>query len=290
MLQAYFYLDPYSRPSEKRGGAWMDEVVGRSKVLATDGSDARLPVAHMVCNQTPPIGDKPSLMTFREVETLFHEMGHALQHMLTQQDVGHVAGIRGVEWDAVELPSQFMENWCYHKTTLMSFAKHYKTGETLPDDLYDKLVAAKNYRSGTMMLRQLHFSVTDLDLHARFTPGLGESIYDRENKIGEKTTVMPPLDFDRFLCGFSHIFAGGYAAGYFSYKWAEVLSADAFSAFEEVGLDDDAAVAEVGKRFKDTVLGLGGGRSPEKVFRDFRGRDPSTEPLLRHCGLLAAKE
>jgi oligopeptidase A len=183
-----------------------------------------------------------------------------------------------------------MENWCYHKTTLMSFAKHYKTGETLPDDLYDKLVAAKNYRSGTMMLRQLHFSVTDLDLHATFTPGQGESIYDREKKIAEKTTVMPPLDFDRFLCGFSHIFAGGYAAGYFSYKWAEVLSADAFSAFEEVGLDDDAAVAEVGKRFKDTVLGLGGGRSPEKVFRDFRGRDPSTEPLLRHSDLLAAKE
>merc|ERR1711871_512431 len=204
---AYFYLDPYSRPSEKRGGAWMAEVVGRSKILAAEGSAARLPVAHMVCNQTPPIGSKPSLMTFREVETLFHEMGHALQHMLTKQDVGHVAGIRGVEWDAVELPSQFMENWCYHKTTLMSFAKHYKTGETLPDDLYDKLVAAKNYRSGTMMLRQLHFSTTDLELHSRFTPGQGESVYDREKKIAEKTTVMTPLDFDRFLCGFSHIFA-----------------------------------------------------------------------------------
>merc|ERR1712216_992007 len=214
--------------------------------------------------------------------------GHALQHMLTQQDVGHVAGIRGVEWDAVELPSQFMENWCYHKTTLMSFAKHYKTGETLPDDLYDKLVAAKNYRSGTMMLRQLHFSVTDLDLHATFTHGQGESIYDREKKIAEKTTVMPPLDFDRFLCGFSHIFAGGYAAGYFSYKWAEVLSADAFSAFEEVGLDDVLAMRATGRRFRDTVLALGGGRHPADVFQDFRGREPSVEPLLRHSGLLPA--
>merc|ERR1712224_720171 len=174
----------------------------------------------------------------------------------------------------------------YHKTTLMSFAKHYKTGETLPDDLYDKLVAAKNYRSGTMMLRQLHFSVTDLDLHARFTPGQGESVYDREKKIAEKTTVMPPLDFDRFLCGFSHIFAGGYAAGYFSYKWAEVLSADCFAAFEEAGLENDSKIREIGKRFRDTVLGMGGGREPAFVFEKFRGRAPSAEALLRHNGLL----
>ena len=284
--QAYFYLDPYSRPAEKRGGAWMDEVIGRSKALAPAGAAVRLPCAHMVCNQTPPVGDKPSLMTFREVETLFHEMGHALQHMLTEQEVGHVAGIRGVEWDAVELPSQFMENWCYHKATLMGFAKHYATGEPLPDALYAKLVAARTYRAGTTMLRQLHFSSLDINLHTEFAPGQGETVHDRDQAMASKTSVLPPLPENRFLCGFSHIFAGGYSAGYYSYKWAEVLSADAFEAFEEAGLDDEAAVQAVGKRFKDTVLGLGGGRAPELVFKDFRGRDPSTAALLRHSGLL----
>merc|ERR1711966_469336 len=229
---AYFYLDPYSRPSEKRGGAWMDEVVGRSKVLATEGSDARLPVAHMVCNQTPPIGGKPSLMTFREVETLFHEAGHAFQHMLTKVDCGLCSGIRNVEWDAVELPSQFMENWCYHRATLMSFAKHYETGEPLPDDLFDKIVAARTFRAGSMMMRQLHFATVDLSLHsaAHFDPESGDAskIFELEQKVAEKTCVVMPLPEDRFLCGFAHIFAGGYSAGYFSYKWAEVLSADAF--------------------------------------------------------------
>jgi len=286
--QAYFYFDPYSRPSEKRGGAWMDEVVGRSKVLAPSGKDVRLPVAHMVCNQTPPIGETPSLMTFREVETLFHEFGHALQHMLTQQEEGLVAGIRGVEWDAVELPSQFMENWCYHKRTLLGFAKHWETGEPLPDELYEKLVSAKNYRSGTMMMRQLHFACTDLGLHSEYDPAVHGSIYDYEKTIAEKTMILKPLPTDRFLCSFGHIFAGGYAAGYYSYKWAEVLSADAFSAFEEAGLEDDDKITATGLRFRDTVLSLGGGRAPELVFKDFRGRDPSTEPLLRHSGLVMA--
>jgi len=286
--QSYFYYDPYSRPDEKRGGAWMDEVVGRSKVLAPSGSDVRLPVAHMVCNQSPPIGDAPSLMTFREVETLFHEFGHALQHMLTQQEEGLVAGIRGVEWDAVELPSQFMENWCYHKRTLLGFAKHWETGEPLPDDLYKKLVAAKNYRSGTMMMRQLHFACTDLGLHSDYDPAVHGSIYDFEHTIGEKTMILKPLPTDRFLCSFGHIFAGGYAAGYYSYKWAEVLSADAFSAFEEAGLEDDEKITTTGVRFRDTVLALGGGKAPELVFKEFRGRDPSTEPLLRHRGLTPA--
>jgi len=286
--QSYFYYDPYSRPDEKRGGAWMDEVVGRSKVLAPSGSDVRLPVAHMVCNQSPPIGDAPSLMTFREVETLFHEFGHALQHMLTQQEEGLVAGIRGVEWDAVELPSQFMENWCYHKRTLLGFAKHWETGEPLPDDLYKKLVAAKNYRSGTMMMRQLHFACTDLGLHSDYDPAVHGSIYDFEHTIGEKTMILKPLPTDRFLCSFGHIFAGGYAAGYYSYKWAEVLSADAFSAFEEAGLEDDEKITTTGVRFRDTVLALGGGKAPELVFKEFRGRDPSTEPLLRHSGLTPA--
>ncbi|VVB18145.1 unnamed protein product [Arabis nemorensis] len=285
---AYFYFDPYSRPSEKRGGAWMDEVVSRSRVMAQKGTSVRLPVAHMVCNQTPPVGDKPSLMTFREVETVFHEFGHALQHMLTKQDEGLVAGIRNVEWDAVELPSQFMENWCYHRDTLMSIAKHYQTGETLPEEVYKKLLAARTFRAGSISLRQLKFASIDLELHTTYIPGGPESIYDVDRRISVKTQVIPPLPEDRFLCGFSHIFAGGYAAGYYSYKWAEVLSADAFSAFEDAGLDDIKAVKETGQRFRDTVLALGGGKAPLKVFIEFRGREPSPEPLLRHNGLLAA--
>ena len=284
--KAYFYLDPYSRPAEKRGGAWMDEVCSQSKLFASGDDSVRLPVAHMVCNQTPPVGDNPSLMTFREVETLFHEFGHASQHMLTEQSEGLVAGIRGVEWDAVELPSQFMENFCYDRNTLYGFAKHYQTGDPLPEDLFQKLLAARTYRSGSMTLRQLHFACTDLELHARYTPGGEETIFDRERKVAEKTTVIPPLPEDRFLCGFSHIFAGGYSAGYYSYKWAEVLSADAFAAFEEVGLDNEKDVADTGRRFRDTVLALGGGKAPGLVFKEFRGRDPSTEPLLRHNNLL----
>jgi oligopeptidase A len=236
---AYFYFDPYSRPSEKRGGAWMNVVFSRSRVLARNGSPVRLPVAHMVCNQTPPVGDKPSLMTFREVETVFHEFGHALQHMLTKQDEGFVSGIRGVEWDAVELPSQFMENWCYHKNTLLSIAKHYETGELLPEEIYAKLVAAKNFRAGTFSLRQIRFASVDMELHTTYDPNGSLSIYDVDRRVAERTQVLAPLPEDKFLCSFSHIFAGGYAAGYYSYKWAEVLSADAFSAFEDVGLDNE---------------------------------------------------
>ncbi|CAD6248807.1 unnamed protein product [Miscanthus lutarioriparius] len=283
---AYFYFDPYSRPSEKRGGAWMNVVFSRSRVLARNGLAARLPVAHMVCNQTPPVGEKPSLMTFREVETVFHEFGHALQHMLTKQDEGFVAGIRGVEWDAVELPSQFMENWCYHKNTLLSIAKHYETGETLPEEIYAKLVAAKNFRAGTFSLRQIRFASVDMELHTTYDPNGSLSIYDVDRRVAERTQVLAPLPEDRFLCSFSHIFAGGYAAGYYSYKWAEVLSADAFSAFEDAGLDNEKAIEETGRRFRDTVLALGGGKSPLEVFVSFRGREPSPEPLLRHNGLL----
>eukprot|EP00268_Persea_americana_P068603 TRINITY_DN957_c0_g1_i3.p1 TRINITY_DN957_c0_g1~~TRINITY_DN957_c0_g1_i3.p1 ORF type:complete len:828 (+),score=172.81 TRINITY_DN957_c0_g1_i3:311-2794(+) len=284
---AYFYFDPYSRPSEKRGGAWMDEVVGRSRVLARDGAPARLPVAHMVCNQTPPVGKKPSLMTFREVETVFHEFGHALQHMLTKEDEGLVSGIRGIEWDAVELPSQFMENWCYHRDTLMSIAKHYETGENLPEEVYLKLLAARTFRAGSLSLRQLRFASVDLELHTKYVPGGSETIYDVDQRISEKTQVLPPLLEDRFLCSFSHIFAGGYSAGYFSYKWAEVLSADAFSAFEDAGLDNNKAIVETGRKFRETILALGGGKSPLEVFVAFRGREPSPDALLRHNGLLA---
>lgn len=286
--KAYFYLDPYSRPAEKRGGAWMDEVCGQSKLFATGSDNVRLPVAHMVCNQSPPVGDKPSLMTFREVETLFHEFGHASQHMLTEETEGLCAGIRNIAWDAVELPSQFMENWCYERQTLFGFAKHHETGEALPEDLYRRMLAAKNYRSGSMTLRQVHFAKTDLELHSRYTPGGEETIFDRERKVAKNTTVMAPLPEDAFLCGFGHIFAGGYSAAYYSYKFAEVLSADAYAAFEEVGLENESAIQETGRRFRDTVLGMGGGKSPGDVFKAFRGRDPSAEALLRHSGLVPA--
>ena len=275
---AAFFLDPYSRPAEKCGGAWMDECVGRAP--------GRLPIAYLVCNQVPPVGDKPSLMTFGEVETLFHEFGHGLQHMLTRVDHPLAAGIRNVEWDAVELPSQFMENWCYHRETLLGLSGHWQTGEKLPDDLFAKILAARTFRSGSDMLRQIYFAVTDLALHSDYDPDGPASPIDVQRRIAEKTTVLPPLPEDRMLCSFSHIFAGGYAAGYYSYKWAEVLSADAFAAFEEAGLDDADAVAATGRRYRDTVLALGGSRHPLEVFSAFRGRAPSTEPLLRHAGLL----
>ena len=284
---AAFYLDPYSRPAEKRGGAWMDECVGRSQVCAVAGQTVRLPVAYLVCNQTPPVGDKPSLMSFTEVRTLFHEFGHGLQHMLTKVNYGMAAGIRNVEWDAVELPSQFMENWCYHREVLLGMSGHVDTGEPLPEALFEKICAARNYRAGSFMLRQLYFGFTDLELHARFDPHGSETPFDVQRRIATKTTPLPPLPADRFLCSFGHIFAGGYAAGYYSYKWAEVLSADAFAAFEEAGLDDEHAVITTGRRYRDTVLALGGSRHPMEVFKAFRGREPSSAALLRHAGLAA---
>lgn len=281
---AGFYLDPYSRPENKRSGAWMNDCISRSR-----GSHGlRLPVAHLVCNSTPPAGDVPSLMTFREVETLFHEFGHGLQHMLTTIDERDAAGISGVEWDAVELPSQFMENWCLHKPTLLSMAVHYETGESLPEELFEKLRSAKTYRAASTMLRQLQLGMTDMALHEGYAPESGETAFDVERRVQSITSVLPPLPENRFLCSFQHIFAGGYSAGYYSYKWAEVLSADAFAAFEEAGLDDLQAVARTGRRFRDTVLALGGSRHPMDVYRAFRGRDPDPQALLRHSGLAAS--
>ena len=279
---ASFYLDPYARPEDKRGGAWMGTCVGSSKVLN------RKPVAYLTCNGSPPVDGKPSLMTFNEVTTLFHETGHGLQHMLTEVEHAPAAGINGVEWDAVELPSQFMENWCYDEGTVYGagMATHYETGEPLPRDLFDQLCAQRTYMAGSGMLRQLYFGVLDMELHHRYDPKGKESPFDVQKKIAAQYTVLPPLDDDRFLCAFSHIFAGGYSAGYYSYKWAEVLSADAFAAFEEVGLENEEAVRETGRRFRKTVLALGGGRHPSDVFRDFRGRDPSPDALLKHSGLL----
>lgn len=285
---AHFYLDPYSRPAEKRGGAWMNECLSRAKITRASQSKLRLPVAYLVCNQTPPVDGKPSLMTFGEVETLFHEFGHGLQHMLTRVDYSRASGIRNVEWDAVELPSQFMENWCYHRPTLLSLGKHYETGEPLPEHYYQKLLAARTYMSGSMMLRQIHLSWVDLELHHRYQPGGGKTPEQVRREIAEKTTILPPLPEDAFLCAFGHIFAGGYAAGYYSYKWAEVLSADAFAAFEEAGLDNEQAIAQIGHRFRETVLALGGSQHPMEVFKAFRGREPSTAALLQHNGLAAA--
>ncbi len=284
---AHFYLDPYSRPAEKRGGAWMDECLNRGKISENGKVTTRLPVAYLICNQMPPVDGKPSLMTFEEVETLFHEFGHGLQQMLTKVDYPGAAGIHNVEWDAVELPSQFMENWCYDRPTLFGMAKQYETGEPLPEHYYQKLLAARNYMSGSAMLRQLHFGLLDIELHHRYQPGGEETPAQVRDRIAKTTTVMPPLPEDSFLCAFGHIFAGGYAAGYYSYKWAEVLSADAFAAFEEAGLENEEAIASVGKRFRDTVLALGGSVHPMEVFKAFRGREPKTEPLLRHSGLLA---
>jgi oligopeptidase A len=226
-------------------------------------------------------------MTFDEVETLFHEFGHGLQHMLTTVDHGLVSGIRNVEWDAVELPSQFMENWCYHRETLLGLSRHVATGAPLPDALFEKIAAARTFRAGSLMLRQLNFALLDLELHHRWDPDGPETPFALQQRLAARTSVLPPLPDDRFLCSFNHIFAGGYAAGYYSYKWAEVLSADAFGAFEEAGLENAAAVASTGRRYRDTVLALGGSRPAMEVFKAFRGREPTTAALLRHAGLAA---
>ncbi len=282
---AAFYLDPYSRPGSKRGGAWMDDCLGRSR---DEQGQPVLPVAYLICNQSPPVGDTPSLMTFEEVETLFHEFGHGLQHMLTTVERPQAAGINHVEWDAVELPSQFMENWCYDRPTLMGMARHWQSGEPLPEAEYRKLLAARTFLGGMATLRQVHFALTDLRLHSQWDPERGQSPEELRRELARSTTVLTPIPEDAMLCAFGHIFAGGYAAGYYSYKWAEVLSADAYAAFEEVGLENEERVRATGRRFRDTVLSLGGSRSPAEVFAAFRGRDPSPEALIRHSGLVAA--
>ncbi len=279
---AAFYLDPYARSGEKRGGAWMDTCRQRE---VTEGK-VTLPVAYLVCNGTPPVGDTPSLMTFTEVETLFHEFGHGLQHMLTRVDEYEAAGIANVEWDAVELPSQFMENWVFERSVIDQISGHYQTGELLPQPLFEKIIAAKNYMAASQMLRQLYFSLLDLELYETYNGS--ESVRDIQKRIAADYTVMAPLPDDAFLCSFSHIFAGGYAAGYYSYKWAEVLSADAFAAFEEAGLQNEAALRELGHRYRETVLALGGSKHPMEVYREFRGRNAQIDALLRHNGLKGA--
>ncbi len=277
-LRGKFYLDMYARP-HKRGGAWMDDCIARR--VTADGLQS--PVAYLTCNFSPPIGNDPALLTHDEVITLFHEFGHGLHHMLTQVDYAGVSGISGVAWDAVELPSQFMENWCWEREALDLIAGHYKTGETLPQDLYERMQAARNFQSAMQMARQLEFAIFDFRLHRDYDPTEGGRVYEILEEVRQQTAVMQPPSFNRFPHSFSHIFAGGYAAGYYSYKWAEVLSADAFSAFEEAGIFDRAT----GQRFLTAILERGGSREPMELFIDFRGREPTIDALLRHSGLAA---
>lgn len=272
-----FYLDPYAR-KDKRGGAWMDECRVRRR------SDAGLqrPVAYLTCNFAPPLPGQPALLTHDEVLTLFHEFGHGLHHLLTRVDEAAVSGIRGVAWDAVELPSQFMENWCYDRDTLRGFARHWQTGEPLPDEFLAKLQRSRHFQTGLATVRQIEFALFDLRLHRDYDAALGGRVMETLNRVRDQVAVLRPPEWNRMPTSFSHIFAGGYAAGYYSYKWAEVLSADAYAAFEE----SDFA-PETGLRFRETVLARGGSEEAMDLFVAFRGRKPSIDALLRHSGLVS---
>ncbi|MCC5852217.1 MAG: oligopeptidase A [Alkalimonas sp.] len=276
-LRGSFYLDLYAR-AKKRGGAWMDDCRGRR--LLPDGT-LQSPVAYLTCNFNKPVGGKPALFTHDEVVTLFHEFGHGLHHMLTQVDAAAVAGINGVAWDAVELPSQFLENWCWQPEALQLISGHYQTGEALPQDLLDKMLAAKNFQSAMFLVRQLEFALFDFRLHAEYQPELGGRVQALLDDVRQQVSVIIPPRFNRFQHGFSHIFAGGYAAGYYSYLWAEVLSSDAFSRFEEEGVFNP----QTGRDFLQWILERGGSAEPMELFKGFRGREPSNAALLRHMGI-----
>ena len=272
-LKGSFYLDLYAR-EHKRGGAWMDDCIGRMRFA--DGHIQK-PVAYLTCNFNRPIGDKPALFTHNEVTTLFHEFGHGLHHMLTEIDVSSVAGINGVPWDAVELPSQFLENWCWQPEALEFISGHYQTGEPLPQQMLEKMLDAKNFQAALFILRQLEFGLFDFKLHSDKTPDILETL----KQVRQQVAVVPTVDWGRFPHAFSHIFAGGYAAGYYSYLWAEVLSADAFSRFEEEGIFNE----NTGNAFLDNILSQGGSDEPMTLFKNFRGREPQLEALLRHYGI-----
>ena len=272
-LKGSFYLDLYAR-EHKRGGAWMDDCIGRMRFA--DGHIQK-PVAYLTCNFNRPIGDKPALFTHDEVTTLFHEFGHGLHHMLTEIDVSSVAGINGVAWDAVELPSQFLENWCWQPEALAFISGHYQTGEPLPPEMLEKMLDAKNYQAALFILRQLEFGLFDFKLHSQKNPDILTTLAE----VRKQVAVVPTVEWGRFPHAFSHIFAGGYAAGYYSYLWAEVLSADAFSRFEEEGIFN----AKTGNAFLDNILSQGGSDEPMTLFKNFRGREPQLEALLRHYGI-----
>jgi oligopeptidase A len=276
-LRGSFYLDLYAREN-KRGGAWMDDCVG--SLRKADGT-LQKPVAYLTCNFNRPLGDQPALFTHNEVTTLFHEFGHGLHHMLTQIDTAGVSGINGVPWDAVELPSQFMENWCWEPEALAFISGHYQSGEPLPKEMLDKLLAAKNYQAALFILRQLEFGLFDFRMHFEYSPEKGAQILPTLAEVKKMVAVVPSPSWGRFPHAFSHIFAGGYAAGYYSYLWAEVLSADAYSRFEEGGIFN----AETGKSFLDNILSRGGSEEPMALFKRFRGREPQLDAMLRHYGI-----
>ena len=279
-LVGQFYLDPYARET-KRGGAWMDEAITRRRLAA----GIQTPVAYLNCNFPRPVGDKPATFSHGDVETLFHEAGHGLHHLLTRVEELGVSGIHGVEWDAVELPSQFMENYCWEWEVLQQMSGHVDTGEPLPRGLFDKMLAARNFQSGMLTVRQIEFSLFDMLLHSDHDPAGSRSVLDLLDEVRREVAVTFPPEWNRFPNSFSHIFAGGYAAGYYSYKWAEVLSADSYAAFEEAGNPFDPVV---GKRFLDEIIAAGGARPALENFRAFRGRDPQVDALLRHSGMIAA--
>ena len=277
-LRGQFYFDLYARQN-KRGGAWMGDCQTRMKTRSIE----QIPVAYMVCNFSPPVGDRPALLTHDEVETLFHEFGHGLHHMLTRVDYAAIAGISGVAWDAVELPSQFMENFCWEREALDLFAAHFDTGKRNPDDLYRRMLSAKNFQSGMTMVRQLEFALFDFRIHREYDPERGGRVYEILDEVRDEVAVFRPPAWSRFAHAFSHIFAGGYAAGYYSYKWAEVLSAYAFSLFEEYGVFDQAT----GQSFLHNILEQGGSKDAMELFVAFRGREPQIDALLRHSGIAA---
>ncbi|WP_264878297.1 oligopeptidase A [Vibrio agarivorans] len=278
-LRGSFYLDLYAR-EHKRGGAWMDEC--RVRRINAQG-ELQSPVAYLTCNFNRPVGDKPALFTHDEVVTLFHEFGHGIHHMLTQVETGAVSGINGVPWDAVELPSQFLENWCWEEEALAFISGHYETGEPLPKEMLDKMLAAKNFQSAMFILRQLEFGLFDFTLHTEFDPEVGPKVLETLADVKGKVAVLPSLEWNRFSHSFSHIFAGGYSAGYYSYLWAEVLSSDAFSRFEEEGIFNK----ETGASFLNNILEMGGSEEPMELFKRFRGREPQIDALLRHSGISA---
>ena len=283
-LVGQFYLDLYARDT-KRGGAWMDDAITRRRVFSGSMEGIQKPVAYLNCNFPPPVGSKPATFTHDDVTTLFHETGHGLHHLLTRVEELGVSGIHGVEWDAVELPSQFMENYCWEWQVLEQMTAHVDSGAPLPRELFDKMLAAKNFQSGMQTVRQIEFSLFDLLLHSDFDPSAQKAVLELLKEVRDEVAVIIPPEWHRFPNSFSHIFAGGYSAGYFSYKWAEVLSADCYAAFEEAGNPFDQIT---GKRFLDEIIAAGGTRPALDNFRAFRGREPKVDALLRHNGMISA--
>ena len=284
--RAELLMDPYARPADKRSGAWMDGPRPRYiKDRADQENSLVLPLAYIAANFTPPLGEQPALLTFSEVKTLFHEFGHALQHMLTEVDEVIVAGIEGIEWDAVEVASMFLEEWIYVPSVLENMARHYETGERIPESLMNKLLSARSFHAASFLLRQITFGLTDMMLHSKYDPAGEQTPLEVQRMVQNQTNLMSPLPEARFLCGFQHIFTSGYAAGYYSYMWANVMAADMFSAFLENGIENDQTIREFGRHLRKTLYSKGGSEHPSEIFRQFRKRDPQIKPMLERLGL-----